>query len=196
MNDRKVFLHTRGMLVLLIGYLLFIAVFVFPFPLDVNAYFSLRTKQAGSNFKLGFFTIDVGIKLGPQGFEIDGIKSKEEKSVKANKDKLDILYNPRILEKININSVNLIFQYGNLEDAYGTCMLCNAVDNLSIITYNLFSEKIKIFRKIIMPVFDKDSLFFQLRIDLKVNLFIIFSSLIKIILIKIRKKLKIGGQTV
>lgn len=184
------------MFVLLLTYLILITIFMFPFPFDLMGYFSLRTKQAGSNFKLAFYTVDIGIKLSAQGIEIDGIKSEDGKSFQSNKKKFDMIYDPRILQKINIDSINLTFQYGNAQDAYNTCMVCNAADTISNTANMIFQDRIKIFRKVIIPIFNKDAFYLQLRIDIKVNLFIIFSALFKIILLKIKKKFKIGGTNI
>ena len=72
--------------------------------------------------------------------------------------------------------------------------MCNVMNVMSALFNTIFKDRIKDFRKIIVPQINKDSLFIQLRIDLKVNLFIIFSTLFKIIILKLRKRFGIGGD--
>lgn len=179
---------------LFISYLFMVFLFMVPFGMGINTFFSLKTKQAGSNFKLVFYTIDISIKSKKDGLEIDGIKGKEYRSVNSNKKRMDLFLNPGILEKINIDRVRFVFMYGKSDDAYQTCLMCNVMNVMSALFNTIFKDRIKDFRKIIVPQINKDSLFIQLRIDLKVNLFIIFSTLFKIIILKLRKRFGIGGD--
>lgn len=182
------------MVVILLVYLLAIFIFVFPFPMDLNAFFSLNNQKAGSNFRLGFYTIDISVKVGAEGIEIYGLKPAEKKAIDSHKKRIELFYDPRLLKSISIDSINLIFQYGNSNDALNTSIICSAIDNLSIQLHRAFHDKIKNFRKVILAEYNKDNLFFQLRIDIKINLFIIFSTLFKIILLKLAKKISRGGN--
>ncbi len=181
------------MVIVLSIYLLAIFIFVFPFPMDLNTFFSLDRKRAGSNFRLGFYTIDISVAVGANGVEIYGLKPEESKVVTTNKKRMELFYHPRILESVTIDAVDIVFQYGNSRDAFNTCMVCSAIDNFSTQVHRALFSKINSFRKIIIPEFEKDSLFFQLRIDIKINLFIIFSTLFKIILLKLAKRFRLKG---
>lgn len=170
-----------------IVYLALILLFVAPFSMGLNSFMSLNSKRAGGTFSLGFFSIRLSIESGLEGWEIDGIRG-EKTTVEQHDKKADLVLDKRVFSKINIERVTVSFLYGKEDDAFQTCMVCNAVNNFFSMLICLFSHKIVSYRNVVLPSFNKDCLFLQVRLDFKINMLIIFSTLIKIIINKLRKK--------
>lgn len=172
-----------------IVYLIMIFVFVTPFSMGLNSFMSLNSKRAGGTFSLGFFSIRLSIESGLEGWEIDGIRG-EDTTVEQHNKKAALVLDKRVFSKINVDRVTISFLYGKEDDAFQTCMVCNAVNNFFSMLICFFSHKIVSYRNVVVPSFNKDCLFLQVRLDFKINLLIIFSTVIKIIINKLRKKFR------
>lgn len=174
------------MVSLFIVYLSLILLFVTPFNMGINSYMSLNSKRAGGTFTLAVFSIKLSIESGLEGWEIDGIKG-EKNTVEQHDKKMELVLDKRVFSKITVKRATVSFLYGKKDDAFQTSIVCNAVNNFFMLLYYAFSKKIDSFRSVVLPTFDKECLFLQIRLDFKINLLIIFSTLFKILMNKFKK---------
>lgn len=136
---------------------------------------------------MGFFSIRLSIESGLEGWEIAGIKGKGDTVAQHDK-KAGLVLDKRVFSKINVQRATVSFMYGKADDAFQTCMVCNAVNNFFALLFCAFSHKVASYRNVILPSFNQDCLFLQVRLDFKINMLIIFSTILKIIINKVRKK--------
>lgn len=176
-----------------IGYLVVIFLFLAPVNTGLKVTASLNSLHAGGSFKFSVYQFNFSIKNGQEGWELqgrEGVQSKLiKKSQKLTKSILPkIKFDKDILASLYIDKVYITLLYGKKDDAYQTSQFCNAANMLTTVFANVFSGRIKEYKSIIRPSFDTDSFHLQLQISLKINLFIIFITLIKIITLKLKKQ--------
>ncbi|MFW5779887.1 MAG: hypothetical protein ACOCWI_00335 [Bacillota bacterium] len=176
------------MIYLFLSYLTLVFLFVFPFDFKAGSYFLLTDKKGGGYLELGIYRINFSIKASKDGFELNGLKKiknrykfVEDEIVKVKDDKKVIPISKKLIKQIYVDKFNVVMRYGNKDNAYNTAMVLSSVNMVSQSIVNLFYDKIKDCKKILIPEFNKDVLYLDVKISLKVNLLLIFSILFKII---------------
>lgn len=179
-----------------IGFLIVIFLFLAPVSTGLKVSASLNSLIAGGSFKFSAYRLNFSIKATQDGWEVQKREGVQSKVIKTSKRAYfpKIRIDRDIIAGLYLDKVYITFLYGKKNDAYQTCQVCNIANAITTIFANLFSGRIDDYKSIIRPSFDTDNFHLQLQLSLKINLFMIFSTIIKIITIKLKKQLAMGGK--
>ncbi|HHU42879.1 MAG: hypothetical protein ACOX2Y_06005 [Christensenellales bacterium] len=149
----------------------------------------MNYKKGGGFMDLGIYRVNFTISANKNGLEIKGLKKHKytyrlvEDNIVRLEDKKAVAISKKLLGQLYVDEFSVVMRYGNTNSAYNTCMALNLMDLVAQTVRYLFYDKITNYRKVLIPEFDKDIFYLNLKISIKVNLLLIFSILFKIIII-------------
>lgn len=164
-----------------------IFIFVMPIRIFSNSFASLDKKFLLQNFKFGGIEKNFGIKITEEGVEYINIQNPNDVE-KSNKDifkKIDVA---SILDKIKINKISIKGCFGDKNNAFSTAIICSSLNIIVPGAIKLIDIKCKKFDMDIHPIYEKNILELQFKINIKINILLILLTFFKILFKRRNKK--------